>query len=86
MATQWSDLETYRRLLQEYERQSDEYRKLLEQYRTEQAAGKQQEPDIVELKQRLDTEQPELERLYKQLVEIRNGLAHARDAAASMAQ
>ena len=79
---QWTDIELYRQLKQEYDRRSAEYNKLLDGYRQKEAAGEED----AELKTRLEQELPPIQALYNQLTELRTGMAKASDAATSAAR
>jgi hypothetical protein len=83
-AMQWTELENYRQLLQDYERDKAEYDKRLQTYRAQAAEGPEgaNATQLQADKTALDKEQQELELVYTQLRAIRNDLAHARDAVA----
>ncbi len=72
-ATTWTELETYRQLLQEFERRNADYQKRLEAYRE---AGEENP----ELKTQLEQEFSEIDSLYKRLNELRGEIARTRDA------
>lgn len=74
---QWTELEEYRRLLQDYTRRKDEYDKALKTLRQGQEAGQEDQ----ELKTRLEKEFAELNDLYNRISDRRGSLAEARDAA-----
>jgi hypothetical protein len=76
MALQWSDIETGKDLLEEYERRTEQYGKDL-------AAFRERGQDDSAEKARLQTEFNELEQLYDRLAEVRHGIAEKRDAVAS---
>jgi hypothetical protein len=78
---QWSEIERYRQLLQEYEVQIAEREKLIATYREAQAAGAERELEAGELKTKLDEQLPALRDQYQQLTSMRTEIAEARDAA-----
>jgi multidrug resistance efflux pump len=79
---QWTELESYRQLLQDYERRKAGYDRQLADYRGRQAADGADPQQLEEVKQQLDRDRAELEELYGRLRGMRTELAQARDAAA----
>jgi predicted nucleic acid-binding Zn-ribbon protein len=80
-SSQWSELESYRQLLHEYEQRTADYEKRLKVFRQAQATGGLDQQQLARMQHELDSEQPHLEALFKQLEGIRKDLARARDAA-----
>jgi uncharacterized membrane protein len=80
-AMQWSELERYRQLLQEYEAQLAERERLTTAYREAQAAGSERAADAQRLKAKLDEQFPQLKEQYDQITALRSEIAEARDAA-----
>lgn len=78
---QWSEIEKYRQLLQEYEGQIAEREKLTATYREAQAAGPERETEAQELKAKLDEQLPALRERYQELTTMRTEIAERRDAA-----
>jgi hypothetical protein len=76
VALQWSDIETGKDLLEEYERRSAQYEKDLAAFR---GAG---QDDPAE-KARLQQDFADLQQLYDRLSEVRQGIAEKRDALTS---
>jgi hypothetical protein len=77
---QWTDVEHYRQLLQQYTLQSDAYDRMLVQYREQETVGAA-DP---KLKQQLEQDFAQIQDLYAQLSEIRASFAKARDAKAAV--
>jgi hypothetical protein len=78
---QWSELERYRQLLQEYEVGIAAREKLEGAYREARAGGADREQEAQELKAKLDEQFPELQEQYERLTAMRSEIAEARDAA-----
>ena len=78
---QWSELERYRQLLQEYETQLTARENLTQAYREAQAAGPERAAEAQQLKTRLDEQFPKLREQYDEIAALRNRIAEARDAA-----
>jgi hypothetical protein len=78
---QWSELERYRQLLQEYQVQIAARQKLEAVYREAHAAGPERAKEAQELKAKLDEEFPALQEQYEQLTAMRTEIAERRDAA-----
>jgi uncharacterized membrane protein len=78
---QWSELERYRQLLQEYEAQLAERERLTAAYREAQAAGPDRAAEAQQLKEKLDEQFPQLKEQYDEITTLRKDIAEARDAA-----
>jgi phosphoenolpyruvate carboxylase len=72
----WTELETYRTLLQELEKRNAAYTKELAEFQEAEAAGKG-DPAV---KERLAKEYVEITELYGRLSGIRHSLAQTRDS------
>lgn len=75
--TQWTDLENYKRALQEYERRNAEYQKALEAFR---AATAETGKEDAEVKARLEKEYADISGLFERVTALRKNLAETLDS------
>jgi hypothetical protein len=76
MVPQWSKLEEYRQLLQEFERKNGDYQRALERSREARANGGEAD----DAKTELANQYAEVTRLYNQISDLRRELAGTLDA------
>jgi len=83
---QWTDLENYRQLLQQYEQRIADYDRRLKEFRgagtaAGPEAGGGEAAEREELLKSLEAERTELEEMLEHIKSLRTDLARSRDAA-----
>ncbi|TMK99025.1 MAG: hypothetical protein E6G34_05850 [Actinobacteria bacterium] len=83
---QWSELESYRQLVDNYNSRREAYEKALTAWREAQAANTGDPQELQATKAKLDAEYADLGTLLARINAMRNELAHARDSAVTQPQ